>query len=109
MPGGGVGPREAVARTPPPLFLSPSHLLRGSMGGARRRAAPWILVTSTRMTARGSEVGASHPSHALWFPLLLPQQRSEEHTSELQSLMRISYAVFCLKKKKKNKTKHSTT
>src|SRR3546814_5160327 len=36
--------------------------------------------------------------------------RSEEHTSELQSLMRISYAVFCLKKKKKNiqheKTKH---
>src|SRR3546814_3477445 len=31
---------------------------------------------------------------------LLP--RSEEHTSELQSLMRISYAVFCLKKKKKN-------
>src|SRR3546814_4460543 len=29
--------------------------------------------------------------------------RSEEHTSELQSLMRISYAVFCLKKKKKHK------
>src|SRR3546814_7289382 len=29
--------------------------------------------------------------------------RSEEHTSELQSLMRISYAVFCLKKKKENK------
>src|SRR3546814_9537844 len=39
-----------------------------------------------------------------------PVYRSEEHTSELQSLMRISYAVFCLKKKKKkqhlkNKTK----
>src|SRR3546814_7104921 len=31
-------------------------------------------------------------------------KRSEEHTSELQSLMRISYAVFCLKKKKKKKT-----
>src|SRR3546814_6527608 len=31
--------------------------------------------------------------------------RSEEHTSELQSLMRISYAVFCLKKKKKQKTR----
>src|SRR3546814_10799607 len=30
--------------------------------------------------------------------------RSEEHTSELQSLMRISYAVFCLKKKKQTKT-----
>src|SRR3546814_7516391 len=37
-----------------------------------------------------------------------PRQRSEEHTSELQSLMRISYAVFCLQKKKKhnNITKH---
>src|SRR3546814_1508700 len=35
---------------------------------------------------------------------LAPTARSEEHTSELQSLMRISYAVFCLKKKtKKNK------
>src|SRR3546814_5282285 len=37
--------------------------------------------------------------------------RSEEHTSELQSLMRISYAVFCLKKKKNNKQSrvHNTT
>src|SRR3546814_10558872 len=37
------------------------------------------------------------------------QARSEEHTSELQSLMRISYAVFCLKKKKDNKHSHSNT
>src|SRR3546814_1434047 len=36
-------------------------------------------------------------------PKLALAERSEEHTSELQSLMRISYAVFCLKKKKKNK------
>src|SRR3546814_4753812 len=35
--------------------------------------------------------------------------RSEEHTSELQSLMRISYAVFCLKKKKKNKKQRIKT
>src|SRR3546814_6723624 len=35
--------------------------------------------------------------------------RSEEHTSELQSLMRISYAVFCLKKKKKNTTRENNT
>src|SRR3546814_5957665 len=33
-------------------------------------------------------------------------QRSEEHTSELQSLMRISYAVFCLKKKNNKRNKH---
>src|SRR3546814_9183443 len=37
----------------------------------------------------------------------LSSQRSEEHTSELQSLMRISYAVFCLKKKKKTKNCHT--
>src|SRR3546814_1519146 len=40
------------------------------------------------------------PSASIKFELT----RSEEHTSELQSLMRISYAVFCLKKKKKQKT-----
>src|SRR3546814_10059961 len=34
--------------------------------------------------------------------------RSEEHTSELQSLMRISYAVFCLKKKNNNEQNHRT-
>src|SRR3546814_1856753 len=39
---------------------------------------------------------------------LLAPDRSEEHTSELQSLMRISYAVFCLKKKKKQQTKEIT-
>src|SRR3546814_6636919 len=40
-------------------------------------------------------------------PLCRVRPRSEEHTSELQPLMRISYAVFCLKKKKK-KTKRKT-
>src|SRR3546814_7646731 len=41
----------------------------------------------------------------------LVQRRSEEHTSELQSLMRISYAVFCLKKKQNShcNTKHNIT
>src|SRR3546814_8996992 len=39
----------------------------------------------------------------------LGQGRSEEHTSELQSLMRISYAVFCLKKKKKQYTSKHTS
>src|SRR3546814_2047734 len=36
-----------------------------------------------------------------------PLARSEEHTSELQSLMRISYAVFCLKKKNKPRNRHT--
>src|SRR3546814_8603351 len=39
----------------------------------------------------------------------LERPRSEEHTSELQSLMRISYAVFCLKKKKNTKHTHITS
>src|SRR3546814_8776185 len=43
-------------------------------------------------TGLSDEVDRSDPDFALW--------RSEEHTSELQSLMRTSYAVFCLKKKK---------
>src|SRR3546814_7851874 len=37
---------------------------------------------------------------------ILGNVRSEEHTSELQSLMRISYAVFCLKKKNRTKKQH---
>src|SRR3546814_5449969 len=40
---------------------------------------------------------------------LIDRVRSEEHTSELQSLMRISYAVFCLKKKNEKITTHKQT
>src|SRR3546814_10747351 len=45
------------------------------------------------------------PQRSKFISLGSSSMRSEEHTSELQSLMRISYAVFCLKKKK-NKTQH---
>src|SRR3546814_5151739 len=48
-----------------------------------------------RMWLARAGVGNVDPKEGYHF-----QQRSEEHTSELQSLMRISYAVFCLKKKK---------
>src|SRR3546814_4083435 len=52
----------------------------------------------------GGEGGrADRPWHWRRLRQRIEQQRSEEHTSELQSLMRISYAVFCLKKKKKSK------
>src|SRR3546814_4194804 len=43
------------------------------------------------------------------FSIPVAQTRSEEHTSELQSLMRISYAVFCLKKKKIKTAIHTMT
>src|SRR3546814_4934932 len=55
-----------------------------------------VLVWAVRSEALG-DVLAQPPQH----------RRSEEHTSELQSLMRISYAVFCLKKKKR-KTNNTT-
>src|SRR3546814_6455828 len=48
----------------------------------------------------GADTNASTGYTQTQYKLDLPK-RSEEHTSELQSLMRISYAVFCLKKKKK--------
>src|SRR3546814_8920115 len=58
------------------------------------------------LRAAGEQVGwafqLQHPVSVL--ALLILSLRSEEHTSELQSLMRISYAVFCLQKKKKTKT-----
>src|SRR3546814_4869657 len=60
---------------------------------AVQRALPAIATT----TAIGIAALA-------WFLTQSAPQRSEEHTSELQSLMRISYAVFCLKKKTKRKT-----
>src|SRR3546814_6187513 len=55
--------------------------------------------------------GALYPGIALRFLVVVHfhSLRSEEHTSELHSLMRISYAVFCLKKKNKTKTTQNTT
>src|SRR3546814_9415511 len=58
-----------------------------------------ISGNSVSTTARHGSVTASLPH--------LARERSEEHTSELQSLMRISYAVFCLKKKKHKTTEHT--
>src|SRR3546814_1780946 len=58
----------------------------------------WLHSASTSMQARATLHFASIGWNG---SVLVPKaMRSEEHTSELQSLMRISYAVFCLKKKK---------
>src|SRR3546814_3596049 len=81
-------------------------------------------IASFTHNRAGTNVFAFVASHADWFPIQrkttgndeppsrkIELVRSEEHTSELQSLMRISYAVFCLKKKKttqhKQKPKHN--
>src|SRR3546814_10642249 len=72
-----------------------------SLQSSRRAAQP---CTSDRIgcppsTSRINRGGSGSPAQA---------GRSEEHTSELQSLMRISYAVFCLKKKKKHNQRQNT-
>src|SRR3546814_9349959 len=50
------------------------------------------------VTTAFQRLGDTFPAHQGDRPLGGPAARSEEHTAELQSLMRISYAVFCLKK-----------
>src|SRR3546814_5498800 len=73
-------------------------------GGAEQLGpALWRLTRLLRGRA-GTEVAAAHGTGTP-FVLLDDPARSEEHTSELQSLMRNSYAVFCLKKKKKQHNK----
>src|SRR3546814_10163955 len=52
------------------------------------------------------EAGAPQADARIAMRALRPAMRSEEHTSELQSLMRNSYAVFCLKKKKRTRTRN---
>src|SRR3546814_4464733 len=63
---------------------------RAAAGAARREHEIEYLQSDRAKQAHARLVAWTGPSH---------KHRSEEHTSELQSLMRISYAVFCLKKK----------
>src|SRR3546814_5712101 len=77
---------------------SPSRRLRPSASGTIRHL----------QLLRGGEAVSNQAlkcvePHSASFAGISESSRSEEHTSELQSLMRISYAVFCLKKKKINK------
>src|SRR3546814_4482963 len=58
----------------------------------------WDWMSLPRAWKASSNLHSSPAAAAIFI-----KARSEEHTSELQSLMRISYAVFCLKKKKKKK------
>src|SRR3546814_7168782 len=87
------------------LFRSPAA------GGGLRRACPCGDADrgdeQRAGAARARDRGGAGWRAALEHPdrgshRRAPAGRSEEHTSELQSLMRISYAVFCLKKKKKD-------
>src|SRR3546814_1336343 len=84
-------------------------MFRGVHAAAHRRALqrpdrPDERVAGGRRQSRFAQDGGGD-QHAQLLGIAADRARSEEHTSELQSLMRISYAVFCLKKKKK--TNHS--
>src|SRR3546814_1882758 len=79
-----------------------------SRRGRRTSLLPLIIVSAVLLPFVGLPLafifyGAIQPPSAFGrFALDFDFERSEEHTSELQSLMRISYAVFCLKKKISN-------
>src|SRR3546814_7615646 len=70
----------------------------------RSRAGHGTQVAPHRAAVLLDERGERRQCHVLMNDAR-PEFRSEEHTSELQSLMRISYAVFCLKKKKNTRSK----
>src|SRR3546814_3311918 len=81
------------------LFRSPGA--DPAVGRARQAGAQWHRGVHLRADPAGRAGRGQGHRH--------PPARSEEHTSELQSLMRISYAVFCLKKKKSTYTTHVVT
>src|SRR3546814_4859531 len=76
-----------------PALVGTSHCDGHAPIGIPHQAADGTIMETTASAA--PRVGA----HAFMYRPLRAE-RSEEHTSELQSLMRISYSVFCLKKKK---------
>src|SRR3546814_6798093 len=93
--------------TPPPTAIDELPVIAHARG-ARDQGHAFAIVGYTR---EGFVIQNSWGDH--WgrggFAVLPYADRSEEHTSELQSLMRISYAVFCLKKKiTYNKNPHIT-
>src|SRR3546814_9755603 len=77
--------------------------LRGASAEGERSSSQNICARLPRQKPRSGMIGDDCSQPPLGVALnMLPSRsmmRSEEHTSELQSLMRISYAVFCLKKK----------
>src|SRR3546814_6506550 len=83
----------------------PVTLIGVSLGGIMARFAAQRWPDQVREVITVASPFAGNPRATnLW-----RTYRSEEHTSELQSLMRISYAVFCLKKKKKQQKKNNIT
>src|SRR3546814_5246509 len=82
----------------------------GRLGAVQFRPAPTVAEHTIQVCTEVLGMDQERMAALLRSGALIAATRSEEHTSELQSLMRISYAVFCLKKKKTNrKHPHVTT
>src|SRR3546814_2251799 len=106
----GIAIRARIGGEGPPILLLHGY---PQTSACWHRIAPALVAAGFSVVApdlRGygaSDKPASSPSHLPYSKRVMAQDqvdlmrhlRSEEHTSELQSLMRISYAVFCLKKK----------
>src|SRR3546814_7243241 len=96
-----------------PLFRSPprSDRARARLRRFRhcvRRCGARDGGAAERLAGRGMSRRHDLDGESCGAARIAAGARSEEHTSELQSLMRISYAVFCLKKKKYNRRSEST-
>src|SRR3546814_5182211 len=74
-----------------------------------RDGVPKLMDFSIAEINPAGRAGTQGGQSVLGSPLYMSPERSEEHTSELQSLMRISYAVFCLKKNNTYKYKQQST
>src|SRR3546814_5735562 len=85
-----------------PRMRSPSSRsqLRRSSSDVREPSSRSMVMRPYVSLIAGTVTSIRPPPASRWCPQKHGGLRSEEHTSELQSLMRISYAVFCLKKKK---------
>src|SRR3546814_7370967 len=80
------------------------------LGGMALASTVLLSACDSGTTSASNSTNVAKPVAPAELPPAIEKSRSEEHTSELQSLMRISYAVFCLKKKNKTKkyTQNST-
>src|SRR3546814_7290572 len=97
--------RRQTTRTDDRLGGRTGRMVTGAALGLTHRCERWVPSTMTSPRPSGIGVRALRPTvYEVTRHLPFSDSRSEEHTSELQSLMRISYAVFCLKKKKKTQT-----
>src|SRR3546814_5803161 len=99
-----IAPRGSATCNPAPIAAASDSSMNCTDAAPALLAASRIARRSTIVDPDGTQI----TTWLRWTKRLAPP-RSEEHTSELQSLMRISYAVFCLKEKKTDRNRTHNT